>query len=481
MDSPMQLAITWTLNLAYLTVMVLAGPWVALRRLLVGKSLRWWPAKFLGSFSGGNMAGEPGLVGGAEKPVWIHAVSVGEVNLACTLIREMHRQQPDRPIVLTSSTDTGLALARQRFDATSGGDSKVLVSCCPWDFSWSIHRFLRRVQPACLVLVELEIWPNLVRLVSAAGIPVTVANGRLSANSQRGYRRVDFLSRCLFQRLERVLCQDAQYASRFIDCGCDPARVHVTGSVKYDGAPEDRNSTLANQLRQVAGLNAANSQHTPPIVLGGSTHPGEEQAVLEAYLAARQKHAGLRLILAPRHPERSTEVAQCIQRAGLRAIRRSQLGNDSTIDRKAWSNSVLLIDVVGELTHWWAVADVAFVGGSLTLPGCRSRGGQNMIEPAGLGTPVCFGPGTRNFRDVVSQLLSADAARVVQDPAELSQFIDWALTDAEAQAMAQRARQLVAAQRGATIRTINHLVDLLDPQPAGHSKPHSLTRTSHAA
>lgn len=423
----------YLLNLVYLALIALASPWLVYRALAHGKYIDGWRAKWLGLV--------PRREG--DRPcVWFHAVSVGEVNLLEPLIVQLAKQQPSWEIVVSTTTRTGHALAQTRYPHLS-------VFYCPLDFSWSTRAAMRRIRPALLVLAELELWPNLIDSASRRGVRVAVVNGRLSQRSFHGYRRITPLVRRLLRQIDLLAVQNEAYAVRFRALGAAADRVCVTGSLKFDGAQTDRNNPKTTQLRSLAGIAA-----TDRILLAGSTQDPEEQIVVETYEALRPTHPDLRLILVPRHPERFETVARLLQHRGLAFIRRSELDRQPPRPEVR----VLLVDTIGELGAWWGVADVAFVGGSL-----GNRGGQNMIEPAAYGAAVCFGPNTKHFREIVEALLARQAAEVVHDGAELTAFVRRCLTDPPyAATLGEQARRLVESQLGATPRTLERLMTLVD-------------------
>ncbi|HEX7446931.1 MAG TPA: 3-deoxy-D-manno-octulosonic acid transferase, partial [Pirellulales bacterium] len=380
-----------------------------------------------------------------ERPcIWFHAVSVGEVNLLAPLLAAIARRHPHWQCVVSTTTATGFALARKKYP-------ELVVFYCPLDFSWAVQAALRRIRPNCLVLTELELWPNLIAAARRHGARVAIVNGRLSEHSFRGYRRVRWFAASMLGRLDSILAQNQEYAERFLALGAPASRVHVTGSLKFDGAQTDRANAATLRLRQLAGI-----ADDDVVFLAGSTQSGEETAALDVYRNFAQEYPRLRLILVPRHPERFNAVAEELDRAELPWQRRSRLEADG-VDGNA---RVLLVDTIGELCAWWGAAHIAFVGGSLS-----SRGGQNMIEPAAYGAAVCFGPNTRNFRDIVAMLLDRQAAVVVPDAGGLAAFVRRCLEEPRyAEQLGQRAQSLVADQLGATRRTLELLEPLVAPQ-----------------
>ncbi|HIN94100.1 MAG TPA: 3-deoxy-D-manno-octulosonic acid transferase [Planctomycetes bacterium] len=416
---------SYLLNLVYLIVLVVASPWFVYNAIRKGKYRQGWGEKFFGRVPRRSRE-QPGI--------WLHAVSVGEVNLLQPLLAAIENKHPDWECVISTTTRTGYELARQKYAPRS-------VFYCPLDFSWAVRAALRRIHPQLLVLVELELWPNLIHSANRLGVPVAVINGRLSASSARGYARIPFLMRRLLRATDLLAVQNEEYAERFRQLGANPDQLHVTGSLKFDGIDLDRNNPATRKLATLARLTDQNV-----VFLAGSTQHPEEQLALSVYQELVSSYPQLRLILVPRHPERFPEVATMLDQQQENWQRRSELNLSSTEPPPP----VLLVDVMGELAAWWGTAQIAFVGGSL-----GKRGGQNMIEPSGYGAAVCFGPHTHNFRDIVDMLLQQEAAVVIRDKKELKDFVQQCLDDPEsAQQLGQRAQQFVAIQNGATERTL---------------------------
>ncbi|MGE0609426.1 MAG: 3-deoxy-D-manno-octulosonic acid transferase [Pirellulales bacterium] len=430
-------------DLAYLALLILVSPWLVYQAITTGKYREGYGEKLWGRVP---------IRRGERQCVWLHAVSVGEVNVLVPLVDEIRRRYPDWQVVISSTSQTGHALAVKKF-------SDLTVFYCPVDFSWSVRNAMRRMRPNLLVLAELELWPNLIRAAREFGAGVAIVNGRLSEGSLEGYSWIKPVVQHVLQRIDLIGVQDETYANRFRRLGAPHERVHVTGSVKYDGAIDTRDNPHTLQLARLAGITSDDV-----VFLAGSTQEGEEALALAAYRSLKDAFPQLRLIVVPRHPERFAAVAQELESARIRWQRRSRLEQDGP-DPKA---RVLLVDAMGELGAWWGTAAIAFVGGSLV----GSRGGQNMIEPAAYGCAVCFGPDTRNFRDIVTPLVEGDAAQVVHNGDELTRFVQHCLGDPGwAVAMGSRARQLVGRQVGATARTVDLLAPLIEPAAAKTARP----------
>ena len=428
----------WLFDTAYTAGLLAYAPRLVYRRLRHGRYRRGWAEKLWGLVPRRR----------SSRPcAWFHAVSVGEVNLLRPLVAQLQEHWPQWELVLSTTTEAGYDLARRRFP-------QLPVFFCPMDFSWAVREAICRIRPQMLVLVELELWPQLLAEAAHWCVPVAVINARLSRRSFRGYRLLGPLVRRMLRHVHLVAAQSESYAERFRRLGAEPDRVHVTGSLKFDGVQTDRRNPQTQALRRLAGLN---DQHV--VLLAGSTQAEEERLVLQTYRQLRKRHSRLRLVLVPRHPERFDQVAGWLGEQGVPLVRRSRLQPDQR-PLAAEEPPVLLVDTVGELGAWWGTAQVALVGGSF-----GTRGGQNMIEPAAYGAAVCFGPRTENFRDVAALLLENDAARVVRNQQELTDFVRRCLEESDwAQDLGRRAQQLVLSQQGATTRT-RTLLEGLRQQP----------------
>jgi len=436
-------------NALYFVAFVVLLPWVAWRKLSGGRPVAAPWMRFTG-----GIPPLPRCDAGVSR-IWFHGVSVGEVQLLSVLAAEIRRQSDaaSRPVdcVISSSTTTGLDVAATRFGADH-------TFPCPLDFTWAVNRVLDRVRPDLLVLGELELWPNLLACVHARGIPVVVANARMSEKSARGYGWIRSLVRSMLGKVSLVIARSQEDADRFRSFappgGCD---VIVTGSMKFDGVKGDRQASDVLRLRHLAGF------HDDDVVfLAGSTQAPEEQFALDAFTAAAAQHPRLRLVIVPRHVERTPEITLLLDRSGLPWQLRSRLRPPNDAEAADPAARVLLVDTTGELGWWWGTAAIAFVGGSLD----GKRGGQNMLEPAAYGAAVAFGPHTRNFRDEVRRLLAANAAIVVADGPELTGFVLQCLeNDGFAIALGRRAADLVASQRGSTAATARAIIEKLRSAP----------------
>jgi len=430
------------LNLLYLGAIAVLSPWLAWRALATRRYRRDLPAKLLGRMRLDNPN---------RRPVaWFHAVSVGEVNLLGTLVPAFRKRHPEWLIVVTSTTDTGLAEARKRF-------ADHAVFSWPLDFTWSVAAALNAIRPTIVVLSESEMWPNFLAAARRRGVPVAVVNARMSPRSFRRLKRVAGLARrLLFDRVSLFASQEDEYTGRFRELGVAPGHCLTTGSIKYDGAAGERDTPRTRELGQMLNLGGQ------LVLLAGSTHAPEEALILGAFAKLHARHPRLRLILVPRHPDRFEEVAKLVERSGLSFVRRSRIGSPL-----AAAPAVILLDTVGELGAAWGLADLGFTGGSLD----GHRGGQSMIEPAGYGVPCVFGPHVWNFKDAARRLVEVGAAFQIPDAAALEEHLERLIVDEPLRLnMGEAARALVRRQQGATQRTLDALDDLLAAAPPANSE-----------
>jgi 3-deoxy-D-manno-octulosonic-acid transferase len=421
-------------NLAYLIALTLASPWIAYRVIRHGRYRRGATQKLLGLSRRDAARLTRGL-----PCRWIHAVSVGEVNLLPSIVQNLQRLDPSHVVVISTSTDTGYDLAVQRFGADR-------VFFCPLDFTWATRRTFRHLNCRHLILTELELWPNLIAAATKAKVPVDVVNARLSERSAKRYASFRWLTRKTFARLRHVGCQDEATRDGFIRCGSQPNAVTQTGSLKFDNAPDSRDTADVQGLIAWSGIDPWHR-----VWVLGSSGPGEESMALRIYKQLVIEHPELRLIIVPRHRERFDSVAAEIQNEGFLVHRRKQ---DRSLADAQWSaDRVILVDTIGELRSWWGVANIATVGGSF-----GRRGGQNMLEPAGYGCALSFGPDTRNFRVIADQLIQGNAAIRTLDENELCRFVKRCLSDVPAaDELGRSAQKIVQSHRGALQRTLQLL------------------------
>lgn len=369
--------------------------------------------------------------------VWIHAVSVGEVHAAKGLIAHLAQMRPELPVVLSTTTDTGQSLAKKAGAAA--------CFYCPVDLPWALAPYLDALRPRAVVLIETEIWPNLLNASTRRGVPVVLVNARLSAASHRGYRRLGRPWRRIVGQLAVVCARTEREAARFRDLGVAADRVFTTGNLKADALVLTSPVQVRQELAEQLGLNG-----NSPLLAAGCTIPGEEELVLEAFQAARAASPATRLLIAPRHPERFDQVAAMIAAAGLKCRRRTSDGPPDA--------DVLLLDSIGELPAAYGLASASFVGGSL-VPG----GGHNLLEPAIYGQPVIFGPYMQNFTDLAKEMREAGGGIQVQGADELADA--WSLMlsdDTRRRKIGALARQVALRDASAGLRTARIVLHLID-------------------
>lgn len=418
-------------------------------------SLPWWVVQVLrlGKYRAGlkerlglvpaRVRANAGASGAGS--IWIHAVSVGEVLAVSHLVAELERASPTRRIFISTTTATGQKLARERF-----GPNRVFFM--PLDFGFALRPYLKVLRPGLLILAETEFWPNLLHLSRKKRSLVAIVNARISDRSFPRYR----MFRCFFSRVladvDLFLTQTEDDARRLKQIGAAGERVQVSGNLKFD-VRSASGSLLAEELRRVLGKD-------PLVVVCGSTTDGEEELLLQAFQEVLAEFPSARMVIAPRHPERFDKVAGEIAARGLALVRRSAWAGGSLP-----AQCVFLLDSVGELASIYALADVAFVGGSL-LPGV---GGHNILEPAQHAVPIVVGRNTFNFREIV-RIFERGGAITVVDAGSLSGELRHLLGDREARRrLGQLAHELFLQNTGATERTLQALQSLLSAQTAGHS------------
>jgi len=365
------------------------------------------------------------------RPIWVHAVSVGEVMAAHPLIRELKKKYPNRKLILSTVTVTGNHTAHQRVPEADA------VFFFPFDFPWIVRRVIREIDPAIVLVAETELWPNFFRELKRADIPSAVINGRISLHSFKNYRKFRKFFRQVFSNVTIFCMQSADDAERIKDIGAPSERVIVTGNLKFDQKiPSNQSSPV--QLPEGS-----------KVITAGSTHRGEEAALLDVFRRLREKFPELILIIAPRHPERFDEVEGLINKAGYECQRRTSL--------KGRVNDVLLLDTIGELRAFYGICDIAFVGGSLV-----KVGGHNLLEPAAVKKPVIFSSYMFNFKEISEALISAGGGILVKDKEELYVQAEKLLSDKSyARQIGIKAFAVIEANSGAAKRTIDVVSKLI--------------------
>ena len=378
----------------------------------------------------------------APAPIWVHAVSVGEVQASAALVNSLRERYPDSPVVVTTFTPTGAGRARALFK------DRAEVRYLPFDLPGAVHRFFARVQPRIAVIFETELWPNLYHECGRRRIPLVLASARLSPRSVGRYRRLGSLFRETLAQGVVVAAQGEADASRFRSLGSDPDNTHVTGNLKFDfSVPAD----IAERGQSLRGYYAPGR----PMWVAGSTHGGgEEEALIEAQKIVRSRYPRALLVMAPRHPNRFGEVASQLVSRGVRFVRRSQTPVAGALEEA----EILLLDTLGELLDFYAAADVAFVGGSLV-----PIGGHNLLEPAALGLPILTGPNNSNSLEAARQLVANGAAQIVQGPQDLGEKVAALFGEPDTRTrMGAAGRDFVEANKGALAKLLGLIVPLIE-------------------
>jgi 3-deoxy-D-manno-octulosonic-acid transferase len=384
---------------------------------------------------------------GQRGAIWIHAVSVGETLAVDGLARELQALAPERKIFLSGVTPAGRAAGESRLPWVAGR------FYLPMDWRGAVRAALGRIQPSLLVIVETELWPNLLRAAHEFGARVILINARLSTRSFRRYRLLRPLMRRVLENVDRICAQTEADAERFQHLGAAPERVVLAGNLKFDSAPP-RLAAFPRLLEEAVGLSGRG-----PVLIAASTMPGEEELVLEAWSKVRAQYPRALLILAPRHPARFDEVAQILTGAGHSHVRRAHLASQAPeISSQVAASEVLLLDSIGELAAVLELAEVVFMGGSLV-----PTGGHNILEAAYWAKPVVFGPHMENFQDIARLFLEAEASIQVQDAEGLAESVLELLADrAAARRLGERAKQVLEKQAGATARVLEEIQRLLN-------------------
>ena len=377
-----------------------------------------------------------------KKPIWLHAVSVGEVTIALKLARQIRALNPDQQCVLTTTTTTGFAFANQN------APDWIEVMYSPLDFWPVMRRALDVIRPRVIVLVEAEVWPNLVAEARARKIPVALVNARLSPRSEKRFRMFRSFVAPTFRMLDAICVQNSEDIERWKALGLDPERIHLAGSIKYDPENVEIDSDTPREILAGFGLEKRT------VVFGGSTHRGEEKVLAEVFRALKRDFVDLLLVLAPRHTERTAEIVAELQGIDFHVALRSQPpAPDPFLD-------CLLIDSTGELRHWYGVATIAFIGKSLV-----AQGGQNPAEAILAGKPVLFGPHMENFAALARTLVNEGGAVQVSSATELRREMTHLLANPdEREKMVGNARKVLEVHRGAATRTARLVVDLIPPR-----------------
>jgi 3-deoxy-D-manno-octulosonic-acid transferase len=435
----------WFFNVVYCGILLIFSPMLIYQSLRQGKYREGFRQKFFGRIPKRKKVLQDQTDSAETKVVWFHAVSVGEVKLLQPLLQNIRQTLPHWHCTVSTTSKTGMVLAKQLYSKNH------IVFYCPLDFSWAVEKALTRLKPDLLVLTEQELWFNLVDAASRHKTKIAIINGRFGESGYKRYLWIRPFAASLLRKIDLIAAQNEVYAGWFRRLGASAEKIRITGSIKFDGAAADRHNSETVKLRSFAGI-----EPDDIVFLAGSTQQPEELFAVQCYEHLKTQFPKLRLILVPRHPERFREVAAMLETQNVQWQRRSALTAPQKPGTCPSRTRILLVDTIGELGAWWGTAAIAYVGGSM-----GSRGGQNMIEPAAYGAAVCFGPKTRNFRDIVEMMLRENAAEVVHDQHDMEMFVRKCLEQPEfAAALGKNAKKLVQDQTGATQRTLESLQTL---------------------
>jgi len=384
-----------------------------------------------------------------RKNIWVHAVSVGEVMAISPLLDRLRQSYPDLRLVITTVTETGNLLAKK----IAKKDEILLF--LPFDITFSVKRAVSYISPVMLIIAETELWPNLISVNSDKNIPVVLVNGRISDESFGRYNIIRFMLKPVLSKIRLLCMQTDTEKERIVSLGADPLRMKVTGNMKFDSSmPQTLADGNATILASILNLGEGHQ-----LLVAGSTHPGEEEIIISAYSGIRKRFSGLKLLIAPRHIERTPEIERIVMANGFVGLRVSELIRLGQASKNSRSNEIFILDTIGQLKDCYSLAELVFVGGSLV-----KKGGQNIIEPAALAKPVLFGPHTFNFRNITKLLLKEEAAVMIRDKVS---FEDSCLRLLESSSLRSKigikAKEIVEMNRGAsdsTMEAIDETVSL---------------------
>ncbi|MDD3013913.1 MAG: 3-deoxy-D-manno-octulosonic acid transferase [Candidatus Gastranaerophilales bacterium] len=374
-----------------------------------------------------------------NNTIWIHAVSVGEVNAVESYIKKLRQQYPACNLVLTTVTRTGQQVARSKL-------SKVVnhITYFPYDFIFSVKSSIKAIDPKLVIIAETEIWPNFSHEVNKAGIPLVLVNGRISPNSYKNYKRFRFFLEKFLKNYSLILMQTEKDRNRIIDIGADSLKVEVMGNLKFD------NTSILEQT-DIDNLKKSYEKNDKKILIAGSTHKTEDELILNVYSRLKMEFNNLKLIIAPRHPERNDQVLKLISERGFKFGLRSKSSNFNESD-------ISLLDTMGELSKLYSICDLAFIGGSFS-----NTGGHNPLESAIYGVPVISGPTVFNFKDIYSYMTAHNAAVVVNNEQELYEKIKDLLINSEKyQEMSRNCINIFESNKGALDFAVSKIKDYLD-------------------
>jgi 3-deoxy-D-manno-octulosonic-acid transferase len=380
-----------------------------------------------------------------NRPIWIHAVSVGEALAARELIDSLHKAYPDKRLVITTVTSTGNKIVK------SFARENDFVTYLPLDFSFITARVIEKIDPSLVIIVETELWPNLISDLSKKGIPVLLVNGRVSDRSFRGYQRIRLLLKPVLDKINLFCVQSGRDAERLMQLGVSEEKIRITGNMKFDikdAAASSQTGVPDSGLKQSLGVAPEEK-----ILVAGSTHSGEEEIILNVYKNLLHRFGGLKLLLAPRHPERANDVERLVVKHGFQPLRISRLSTANT----AVSKTVFILDTIGQLQSFYRIADIVFVGGSLV-----KKGGHNILEPAFFAKPIISGSYMFNFRDIAELFVANDACILVNNSRELeSAAVNLLDNPSRREELGRKTKNLISQNQGATLKNLGYIKEWL--------------------
>jgi 3-deoxy-D-manno-octulosonic-acid transferase len=377
---------------------------------------------------------------GWRRPIWVHAVSVGEVMSVKRLIHELKTEYPGKQIILSTVTATGNQVAK------SIADANIFLLYLPFDLSFVVNSVISRINPCFFVIAETEVWPNLIRCLYKKHIPIVIVNARISDASVKGYSAVKFLLKPVINKVNLICGQSEHDAKRFQEAlGAQANKIKVTGNMKFDFSIPSMRESVDSVLRKDLGMHPVDK-----LLVCGSTRPGEEEILIGVYKSLLSKFPGLKLVIAPRHPDRSREISLIVSKSGFNSVFVSRLPYECA---SCLTHPVFILDTIGNLLEFYKTADIVFVGGSLAR-----LGGHNIVEPAIFSKPVIFGPHMFNFRDISGLFLKENAGIMVRNEEELKESITMLLESPQAsRGFGERARGLIQRNQGATLRNMGEI------------------------
>ncbi|OGW09139.1 MAG: hypothetical protein A2W77_05755 [Nitrospinae bacterium RIFCSPLOWO2_12_39_16] len=377
-----------------------------------------------------------------QSPIWVHAVSVGEVIASTPLVKGLRREYPDAKIILSTVTDTGQQIAKERIKEAD------YIIYFPFDFSWSVKRALNTINPIVCIIMETELWPNFLREANKKAIPVAVINGRISERSFKRYRMISLFMKSVLESVRLFSMQTEEDAKRIIALGADKRNVNVSGNIKYDSEFKEIEEEKVKEIKNTLGVN-----NNDRIFIAGSTHPGEEETIIRLYSHILKNHADFRLVIAPRHIDRVGDVEEIVKRKGLASVRKSEIQNP----KSKIQNPIIIIDTIGELGFMYSIADIVFIGGSL-IP----HGGQNILEPAFYKKPVIFGKYMMNFQEIAKEMILSGGGIQVNDEKELIKEVDGLINNGKKMIeIGEKGYQVIMKNRGALQKNLELIGEII--------------------